>query len=135
MHHNTFNCIEIPSTPNNLRVTYLVRSTSSRVISVTWSAPENLEKFDLEYYIVQVLVSGPDMLLNGTTTELEYIFDLDSVPLTSSIQIMVAAVSKCGTHSPVSKSPLPELTDFNGEQQAQSLALNGNSKLQCHTER
>ena len=126
--YNYSQTLEIPSTPNNLIATYLVQSTSSRVISVTWSAPINLEGFDLEYYIVQLLVSEPDRsyLLNGTTTELEYIFDLDSVPLTSRIQIMVTAVSKCGTHSPVSKTPLPELIDLSGEQQAQSLALNGN---------
>ena len=144
MHHNNnyysqLQILEIPSTPNNLTVTYLVRSTSFRVISVTWSAPENLEKFDLEYYIVQVLVSEPDRsyLLNGTTTELEYIFDLDSVPLKSRVQIMVTAVSKCGTHGPVSKTPLPEMIDFSGEHQSQSSALNGNLKLMsvhCHAE-
>lgn len=122
----------MPSTPNNLTVTYLVQSTSSRVISVTWSAPENLEKFDLEYYIVQVLVSEPSdrsYLLNGTTAELEYIFDLDSVPLKSRIQIMLTAVSKCGTHSPVSKTPLPEITDFSGDHQVRSSAINGNVLL------
>lgn len=121
----------MPSTPNNLTVTYLVRSTSSQVISLMWSAPENLENFDLEYYIVQVLVSEPDRsyLLNGTTAELEYIFDLDSVPLKSRIQIMLTAVSKCGTHSPVSKTPLPEITDFSGDHQVRSLAINGNVLL------
>ena len=125
------NIPEIPSTPNNLTVHYLVQSTNSRVISVKWSAPENLERFDLEYYIVQVLVSeqGRSYIRNGTTAELEYIFNLDSVPLTSSIQIMVTAVSKCGTHSPILKTraPLPEMVDFSGEQQAHSKAINGNN--------
>ena len=85
---------------------YLVQSTNSRVISVKWSEPENLERFDLDYYIVPVLVSeqGRSYIRNGTTAELEYIFNLDSVPLTSSIQIMVTAVSKCGTHSPILKT-------------------------------
>ena len=109
---------------------YLVQSTNSRVISVKWSAPGNLERFDLEYYIVQVLVSEPgrSYIRNGTTAELEYIFNLDSVTLTSSIQIMVAAVSKCGTHSPILKTqaPLPEMIDFSVEQQAPSKAINGN---------
>ena len=97
-----------------------------------WSAPENLERFDLEYYIVQVLVSeqGRSYIQNGTTAELEYIlnFNLDSVTLTSSIQIMVTAVSKCGTHSPILKTRalLPEMIDFSVEQQAPSKAINGN---------
>ena len=120
--------LEIPSTPDDLIVHYLAQSSSQRssVISVMWSAPENVERFDLEYYIVQVLVSEPDKsyLLNGTTTELEYIFDLDSVSVMSRIQVMVTAVSKCGKHSQTSKMP-PEMIDF-GEPQAQSMALNGN---------
>ena len=107
---------------------YLVRSSSQRssVISVTWSAPENIERFDLEYYIVLVLVSEPDRsyTLNGTTTKLKYIFDLDLISVTNRIQVMVTAVSKCGKRDQMSKI-YSEMIDF-GLPQAQSVALNGN---------
>ena len=112
--------------PNNLTVNYLVQSANSRaVISLIWNAPENLERFDLEYYIVQILVHEPGRpyLLNGTTTELEYIFDLD-VPLISNVQVMISAVTKCGTRSPVYKTFLPEV-DFGEEDKVRSLATNG----------
>ena len=96
-----------------------------------WSAPENLERFDLEYYIVQILVSEPGRSyeLNGTTTELEYIFNLDVPPMSirnihEIITIMISAVTKCGTRSPVYRTFLPEM-DFGEEDQFQSSAING----------
>ena len=118
--------------PNNLTVNYflMVQSASSRaVISLMWSAPENLERFDLEFYFVQILVSEPGRSyeLNGTTTELEYLFDLDILPISNIheiVTVMISAVTKCGIRSPVYKTLLPEM-NFGEEDQFQSLAING----------
>ena len=131
------NFVEVPSIPNQLTAYYLVQSSSSRVLSVIWRAPDNVERFDLEYYRVQALISESDKsyLLNGTTTELEYniIFDPDSVSSTSSIHIMVTAVSKCGQHSPISKIILPEIA-AEPEFQSNSASKSGSYGIntQCH---
>ena len=62
-----------------------------------WEAPDNSEKFDLEYYKVYILSEQENSYIaNGTSTALEYQFNLDNmIPLRSNVHIIVTAVSKC----------------------------------------
>ena len=118
---------EVPSNPNNLNY-----NLSSRVLSVKWSAPDNIDRFDLEYYRVQVLIimseSDKSYYLNRTTSEQVYIFDLDFFSPGSSIllhSMNVTAVSKCGQRSPVMAKLLLERVDAMPEAQS-SGSFNGN---------
>lgn len=68
-------------------------------LSIGWDAPDNTENFDLEYYIVQVVVTEPvGAIYNGTTTEHVYVFDLNQ-PVEGSVTIHVTAVNKCAQYS------------------------------------
>ena len=88
---------EIPSVPPNVRVP-LVQSSeqTSQIFSVTWEEPENIERFDLEYFQISVFMSQPSISetgsVNATTTELGFIFPLPAVTVE---YIMVTAISKC----------------------------------------
>ena len=87
---------EIPSVPPNVRVP-LVQS-SEQTFSVTWEEPENIERFDLEYFQISVFMSQPSITetgsVNATTTELGYHFILP-LPAVTVEYIMVTAISKC----------------------------------------
>ena len=88
----------MPSRPLNVQISsvQLFTPLGTSTASVLWDAPYNSEKFDLEYFKVNVL-SDQVYIENGTTTELEYHFNPDDIiiPPQSSIQIVVTAVSKC----------------------------------------
>ena len=67
-------------------------------LSVSWDAPDNSKKFDLDHFKVHILLPEQESYIaNGTSMEPEYLFHSDSVmiPPQSSIHITVTAVSKC----------------------------------------
>ena len=100
---------ERPNQPNELKMTYFVQSMASSkmvyTLSVGWTAPDNIQRFDLEYYSVQGMLVESDVtyIINGTMTEHEYRFDFESLPVTKEVTIRVTAVSKCGDYSHTSE--------------------------------
>lgn len=89
----------MPNVPTNVEVNPVMPHTSqlSYPLALRWDAPDNSNKFDLEYFRIQV--SSPkqreEYILNVTSTELEYPFGLNSSILQSGLNITVSAVSKC----------------------------------------
>ena len=89
-------------------------SSSSQVLSVKWGAPNNIDRFDLDHYSVQVRIIIPETdeepyYFNGTTTELSYLFDLAPFVSRGSITIhsaSITAISKCRQPSPVATALL-----------------------------
>ena len=85
---------------------YFVQFTSSEktvyTLSVGWTEPDNIDRFDLEYYLVQAtfLESNITNIINGTTTEQVYLFDFGS---TKEVAIRVTAISKCGDYGHTSE--------------------------------
>lgn len=73
----------------------------SQVLSVKWDAPNNIHRFDLDHYSVQVLIIIPESdeedYLNGTTRELSYLFDLGQFASRSSYCITIHM--QCKYHS------------------------------------
>lgn len=104
--HNYYSAAQKPTQPNNLKMNYFVQTTligQSEVfhtLSIGWDAPDNMGNFDLEYYIVQAVISEPmEATFNGTTTEQGYVFDFNQPVQAGSVIIKVTAVSKCSQHS------------------------------------
>ena len=87
---------EIPSVPPNVRVPMV--QSSEQTLSVTWEEPENIERFDLEYFQISVFMSQPSITetgsVNATTTQLGYHFIIPLQAVTVEY-IMVTAISKC----------------------------------------
>jgi hypothetical protein len=84
---------EMPSKPRNPKF-----NVSSQMLSIHWEAPNNIDRFDLYHYIVQVHTDHEPNLLSGTTRDLSYHFDLGKFASRSYIVIYTAeviAVSKC----------------------------------------
>ena len=100
---------ERPNQPNELKMNYFVQSMiSSKMVytlSVGWTEPDNIQRFDLEYYSVQAMFVESDVtyIINGTTTEHEYLFDFESLPSTKEVTVRITAVSKCRDHSHTSE--------------------------------
>ena len=88
-------------------------SKASYSLTVQWDAPANIDKFDLEYYKIQVLQFrvGGSYVLNVTSPELEYPFGLimNSTSLTQHElnNLTVSAVSKCSQQGPAVSSVIP----------------------------
>ena len=97
---------EIPNVPVNLEVNSMMSHTSqtSYPVSLRWDAPDNINKFDLEHFRIQVFSSDleKEYVLNVTSTELKYPFGLNSSVLQSSLNLIVSAVSKCSQQGPPS---------------------------------
>ena len=86
---------------------------TSNSFALQWTAPDNTDKFDLDYYVIQVtqlsrilLQAGEDMTfnkysLNLISTELAYPFGLDDLILQNLdvVNLSVFAVSKCSEQS------------------------------------
>lgn len=99
---------EIPNMPLNVEVntgsTVQQSVRTSQVMfyafSVRWDVPDNIDRFDLEYFKVQAFIAEPGTgyFLNRTSTELEYQFNF--LPLQSDVHITVTAVSKCSQQGP-----------------------------------
>lgn len=116
---------ETPRKPANLSLSNL--SDSSQVLLIKWSAPENIARFDLEHYSIQVLIiSGSDNLFNheqhfiitGTTTEPNYLLDIGLIASSGTIHsanitVTVTAVSKCKEESHVATMQEPLLLKTN----------------------
>lgn len=102
-----------PTEPKNLKINYFVQSVRSdsevfHTLSIGWDAPDNIGKFDLEYYIVQsVMDSG--LIINGTTTEHVYLFDFNEL-VEGSVSIKVTAVSKCSQYSQTASTVVDTVT-------------------------
>jgi hypothetical protein len=66
---------------------------------VSWDAPNNSKKFDLDHFKVHIMLPEQDSYIaNGTSMEPEYHFHSDNVlmvPAQNSIHVTVTAVSKC----------------------------------------
>ena len=65
---------------------------------VRWEAPDNSERFDLEYFKIYLLSEQENSYIaNGTSTKLEYYFNLDNVIILqqSNVHIIVTTVNKC----------------------------------------
>ena len=97
---------ETPQKPENVNI-HPVRGQSSRVLTVQWNAPTNFDRFDLDYYKIQVLSLEQDEgdVLNVTSPNLEYPFGLvlnPPFPLHELTQnnLTVSAVSKCSQQGP-----------------------------------
>ena len=85
-------------------------------LTVQWDAPANNDKFDLEYYTIQVLSSEVGNLkgrtLNVTGSELEYPFGLimnSSFPQYELSNLTVSAVSKCSHQGPEASATITSL--------------------------
>ena len=105
MNNDYYSAAQEPTQPKNLKINSFVQTTligQSEVfhtLSIGWDAPDNMGNFDLEYYIVQTVVSEPiEAIFNGTTTEHVYVFNFNQ-PVQGSVVIRVTAVSKCSQHS------------------------------------
>ena len=98
----SFVLLEIPNRPLNVQVVRNRGQLSTSVppgfntFSVRWEAPDNSERFDLEYFKVYVLSEqGNSYIANGTSTKLEYYFDLNMIPQQNNVYIIVTTVNKC----------------------------------------
>ncbi len=83
---------------------------------VSWDAPDNSEKFDLEYFKVHIMQENR-YIANGTSREEEYYFhsqtDVISPQVQSDMHIVVTTVNKCsqqGLRSPTYRLELSEDT-------------------------
>ena len=107
-----FSVTEIPSEPENVTVKGYRDQPSKAPYSLTvqWDTPANIDKFDLEYYKIQVLPFrvGESYVLNVTSPKLEYPFGLimNSTSLTQHglNNLTVSAVSKCSQQGPAASS-------------------------------
>ena len=85
---------EDPSEPTNPNA-----NLSSHVLSVEWVAPNNIYRFDLDHYLVQILIIPETVeepyYFSGTTTGLSYLFDLGQFAAIDNIAANITAVSKC----------------------------------------
>ena len=94
------NHAEIPSAPRNVEVSLPHSSQDpDHPLSLQWEAPDNINKFDLDHYMIHISPSSQDSLgytMNVTSSSLEYPFGLVLTDtLGESVNIHVSAISKC----------------------------------------
>ena len=100
---------EMPHIPGNVQV---FPSTSSQILqtpfSVHWSAPDNIHRFDLDYYQIKVTTLATsqetprEYYLNTTSTMIEYPFRLllnSNLLQNGSVNVTVSAFSGCSQQS------------------------------------
>ena len=93
---------------------WLSINSTPYTLHVSWDAPENSEKFDLEYFKVHIMQEN-QYITNGTSREQEYHFHSDVSAPQTDMHIVVAAVNKCsqqGLRSPVYRVEWGEDTDI-----------------------
>ena len=83
-------------------------------LTVRWDAPANIDKFDLEHYVIRALSSEVDKRyeLNVTGSELEYPFGLimnASFPQYVLSNLTVSAVSRCSLQGSEASANFPTL--------------------------
>ena len=85
--------LETPNTPRNVQM----NKSAPYMLSVTWDAPENYERFDLEHFKVHIMLPEQETYIaNGTSMIPEYRFHSDVIPSeNNNIHIRITAVSKC----------------------------------------
>ena len=70
---------------------------------LNWTEPENIDKFDLDYYEVTVTISnGPLQMLHFSNTSAIISLGLPN----SEVEIDVVAVSRCGERGPSNPRPI-----------------------------
>ena len=89
----------MPNMPLNVQVNryrqqFSLNNPSPYTLFVSWDAPENSEKFDLDYFKVHIMQES-QYIANGTSMEQEYYFHSDVIPPQTDVNIVVTAVNKC----------------------------------------
>jgi hypothetical protein len=105
--------IETPNVPLNVWVSS-VHLSAPCTLSVSWDAPDNSKKFDLDHFKVHIMLPELESYIaNGTSMEPAYHFRSDNamVPPQNSIHVTIAAVSKCGLSGPPTVDLNPEIND------------------------
>ena len=118
-------CTDSPSEPRN--VVTVLNSHNHLLTSLRWDAPDNIDRFDLEYFQIQLItLSEPaeEYILNVTSTEVGYPFGLSSSILLHDLNLTVSAVSKCSqqgaTSTPVIISKIADVTENDGSRLEQN---------------
>ena len=118
--HSLIYLSEMPHIPGNVQV---LPYTSFQILqtpfSVHWSAPDNIHRFDLDYYQVKVTTLATsqenprEYYLNTTSTVVEYPFGLllnSTILRSRSVNMAVSAVSRCSQQGPPSNHVIAPYT-------------------------